>query len=368
MPSLTKPLVGIFTRPIDQGTSGSGRHLHELVRRILALNDEFDIRLIHYVRTDRDVYTMAPEILVPRNPLRAAAALRGYGFKILHYSPLTVMSPILGLPVKRAATIHGAEPNLLPEYYSLQARLHARYAKPALARAMDRIFTVSETSKAYYAREWGVDPAKVSVCYNAVGPAYKPGLDPCPILARLGVGGRYIFHISKYSERKNPDCLLRAFAELAGRADMADLSLVIAGSGWDNERVRSFIAARGLEGRVALAGFSAEADAAALFSGAAAFAFPSRAEGFGMPNVEAMASGCPVVTSRAFAIPEIVGDAALLIDHPDDYRGLASALAEILTKPALADELRLRGLKRAARYSWEESARTVLSGYRALLS
>ena len=368
MKHAAKPLVGIFTRPIDQGTSGSGHHLHEIVRRVLALNDEFDIRLIHYARTDRDVYAMAPEIIVPRNPLRAAAALRAYGFSVLHHSPLTVMSPILGLGARRAATIHGAEPNLLPSYYSLPARLHARLAKPVLARAMDRIFTVSETSKDYYVKHWGVDPAKVSVCYNAVGPSYRPGLDSSIVHSRLGIPGRYIFHVSKYSERKNPDCLLAAFGELAGQSDFADLSLVIAGSGWDNERVRAFTRARNLEGRVVCTGFTPEQDVAALLAGASAFAFPSRAEGFGMPNVEAMACGCPVVTSRAFAIPEIVGDAALLIDHPDDYRGLALALARILREPALASELRTRGLERAARYSWDDSARTVLAGYRGLLA
>lgn len=368
IPVKTKPRVGIFTRPIDQGTSGSGHHLLEIVRHVLAANTDFEIFLIHYERNEKAVYREAQEIIVPRNPLAAARSLAPYAFDILHYSPLTVHSPILGVKARKAATIHGAEPNILPRYYTLPARLHAKYVKPVLARRMDRIFTVSETSKRYYAEHWGVAPERVSICYNAVDAQYRPDRDPGPTKRKYGIRGRYLLHVSKYSPRKNPDCILRAFRSLAAREDTRDVGLVLAGSGWNSESVLGFLEREKLMDRVVFTGFTPEDDLVALYSGAEAFLFPSRAEGFGMPNVEAMACGCPVVTSRVFAIPEIVGDAALLMDDPDDHEDLAAKALSLIQDRAAREALIRRGLARAASFSWEESARTVLDGYRSLLA
>lgn len=364
----TKPRIGIFTRPIDQGTSGSGHHLLEIVRHVLAANADFELFLIHYERNEKAIYREAPELIVPRNPLAAARVLAPYGFDVLHYSPLTVHSPIIGVKAKKAATIHGAEPNILPRYYSLPARIHAKYVKPVLARRMDRIFTVSETSKRYYAEHWGVDPERVSICYNAVDAQYRPGRDPEPVKKKYGIRGRYLFHVSKYSRRKNPDCILKAFRVLARREDTRDVGLVLAGSGWNNETVLGYLEREKLLERVVFTGFTPEDDLVALYCGAEAFLFPSRAEGFGMPNLEAMACACPVVTSRAFAIPEVVADGALLIDDPDNYEDLAAKALSLIQDRAARDDLIRKGLARAASFSWEESARTVLEGYRSLLA
>ena len=363
----TRPRVGIFTRPIDQGTSGSGHHLLEMVNHILALNTEFDISLIHYRQTDKAVYRQAHEIIIPRNPLHAARVLRPYGFRLLHHSPLTIFSPLWGLSAKRVATIHGAEPNIIPQYYSVPARLHARLIKPGLARKMDRIFTVSETSKRYYVEHWGVQPDRIAITYNACAPAYRRLAPPYSVLDRLGIHGPYLFHISKYSHRKNPECILRAFEQLTFGNAIPGLKLVLAGSGWRNADVEEFLSSRRLSGRVVFTGFAAEDDVVQLYNGALAFLFPSRAEGFGMPNVEAMACGCPVITTNVFAVPEIVGDAALVMNDPEDYDDLAQKVIQIHADAQLRSTLVERGYQRAAQFSWETSARTVLREYHKLV-
>lgn len=365
-----RPKIGIFTRPIDKGTSGSGHHLHEMIRTILRLNHEqdlFEFYMIHYVKKDRDIYQQAHEIIIPRNPLSAARVLKKYDFDLLHHSPLTIFSPLAGLSAKRVATIHSAEPNIIPQYYTLVERAHARFIKPVYARKMDHIFTVSETSKKYFVENWRVPEHRISVCYNAVDSTYRKLDNPLSVRKKFSIGERYIYHISKYSKRKNPEALLRGFAVLSEMPGMHDLQLVISGSGWDNAEVGSIMDEHALQGNVIFTGFTDEKDVVELYNGAGAFLFPSRAEGYGMPNIEAMACGCPVVTTRSFAIPEIVGNAALLVDDPDDYRTLAEYTFRLLTDRELRTSLIAKGFEQVKRYSWDKSAKTVLDVYARIL-
>jgi glycosyltransferase involved in cell wall biosynthesis len=342
-----------------------------MVRHILELNEGFEIYLIHYEKNERPIYAhpgVAGEIIIPRNPLAAARRLRQYGFALLHHSPLTIYSPLRVPGAARVATIHSAEPNIIPRYYSLSARLHARLIKPRLARKMDHIFTVSETSKRYYAEYWGVDPERVSITYNACAPSYRRLKRPpgeLPTVTRLGLQEPYLFHISRHSHRKNPEAIASAFARVARSEEIPGLKLVLAGKGWENDDLKARLRDLGVLDRVVFTGFVAEEEVVELYNGAFAFLFPSRAEGFGMPNVEAMACGCPAITSNAFALPEIVGDAALIVE-PEDHDALAAAILRLHREPELRSELIARGLDRAASYSWEKSARTVLEIYSRL--
>ena len=363
------PTIGIFTRPIDQGISGSGHHLLEMVRHVLAQNrDRFRFTLIHYERNERPIYREAEELIVPRNPFAASRAVAPLGFDILHYSPLSPYAPIWGVKAHKVATIHGAEPDLIPEHYSWKLRFHGKVTKPWLSRRMDHLITVSQTSRDYFSSRYRIPLDRFSICYNAVNPNYRR-LAPGEIRVRekYGTGERFLLHVSNFSERKNPWTIMRAFAEVLGRDCGRDYRLVLAGNRWENEGTKRFAAELGIEGRVVFTGFISEGDAVELFNAADAFLFPSLAEGFGMPNIEAMACGCPVVTSGAFAIPEIVGDAAIVVPDPKDWRGLADAVTRLLTDRELRNRLVERGIARAASFSWRESADTLLAVYEGLL-
>jgi len=151
------------------------------------------------------------------------------------------------------------------------------------------------------------------------------------------------------------------------RLDRPDLKLVIAGGkGWLEDPLYAQIEALGLGDRVQFIGFAADEDLPALYSAAQVFAFPSLYEGFGLPPLEAMACGVPVVASRASSVPEVVGEAGLLID-PLDVDDLAGALARALDDEALRAELTRRGLEQARRFSWAESARQLREHYARLL-
>jgi glycosyltransferase involved in cell wall biosynthesis len=154
-------------------------------------------------------------------------------------------------------------------------------------------------------------------------------------------------------------------ADFAGVPPSA-FKLVIGGTRWDNPEVTRYLKRAGISNQVIRTGFLKEEEAVAFYNYAAAFLFPSLAEGFGMPNLEAMACGCPVITSNVFAIPEVVGDAAMVLKNPLDPDALALAIWRVLYELPLRKRLIDRGLARVRQFDWDESARKVMEVYEGL--
>lgn len=366
-----KPKIGVFSKPLDNWTSGSGHHLDEMMKRIISINEAegspFDFYFIHYRKSENPVYSRVKEILIPRNPIAAAGVLRPYGFSLLHYSPLSIYAPMFRLKAKKIATIHGAEEVIYPQGYSFIAKMHEKYAMPVLARKLDAIATVSQASKRYYVSDYKVKPERVFLTPNGFSSEFRrlPSDSVEKALTGMGVRKPYVLHISRYSMRKNPECVLGSFALFAEKHP--DWFLVCAGKGWDSPEVAERAKALGVKNFIT-PGFVSESQAAVLYNGAEVFVFPSFAEGFGMPNVEAMACGCPVVTSSVFAIPEVVGDAAVLLKDMRDSCECASAIEKICSDKAFRDTLVNAGLQRCKLYNWNESAAILFAKYKELLS
>ena len=358
--------IGIFTRPIDQGTSGSGHYLKEIVAHLLKQNKDFDITLIHYQKNDKPIYNGVKELIIPRNPFKASKIIKKEGFELLHYSPLTIMAPRWGVKAIKVATIHGAEPDLVPQYYSVIKRLHSRLIMPIYARLMDHIFTVSETSKEYFVKNYKISPLKISITYNAVNPSFKelPGKS-FPANEKFNTGNKFIFHISKCSHRKNPEAIIKAFKLFS--EDHSDFKLVLAGSGWNSNYVVELLKDQKVLDKTIFPGFVTEQEVIELLNSATLFVFPSFAEGFGIPNIEAMSCGCPVITSGVFALPEIVENAALLVNEPKNYKELADKMNQIVSNNILKDDLIKKGFNRCKAFSWVNSANHILDIYNQLL-
>jgi glycosyltransferase involved in cell wall biosynthesis len=230
------------------------------------------------------------------------------------------------------------------------------------------LIAVSQCTRRDLAEFYGLAPEAIRVIPEAADPGLAPLEDPAAraaVLARLGLeSGRFFLYLGGIDQRKGLNVLLEALAALvqAGRPE----TLALVGRIADDRQypeLRAAIARLGLEGRVQELGFVPDADLPALFGECAAFVFPSLYEGFGLPPLEAMACGAPVVAARAGAVPEVVGSAGLLVE-PGDAPGLAQALMAVTTRAELAADLRARGLRQAAGFSWRRTARETLAVYR----
>jgi glycosyltransferase involved in cell wall biosynthesis len=195
---------------------------------------------------------------------------------------------------------------------------------------------------------------------------------PEPIAAireRYGIpAGSYLLSLCTLEPRKNVPHLLRCFARLIQQERPPDVHLVLAGTtGWKTGPIFDFLDAHpDVRARVVLAGYVPDADLAALYSGARAFVYPSLYEGFGLPVLEAMQCGTPVITSDVSSLPEVVGNAGLLVP-PTDADALATALLRLLTDDMLAADLSRQGLARAADFSWDRTAQLTVAAYRSML-
>ncbi len=241
---------------------------------------------------------------------------------------------------------------------------------PATLRQATRFVSVSDFTARAMVTELGIDRARIDVVSPGVSPSFRPmeARDAAPVLARHQLADRsFILAVSTIEPRKNFDRLLAAHACLP-LALRARTPLVIAGErGWGHALDDDLAARAQRDGSLRLLGHVPDADLVALYARAAVVAYPSLYEGFGLPVVEAMACGAPVVTSGSTALRETAGDAALLVD-PLDTDAIADALRRVLEDAELAAALRTRGLARAARLTWDRTATGMIESWRTALA
>lgn len=180
---------------------------------------------------------------------------------------------------------------------------------------------------------------------------------------RYGINNEYIGFFATLEPRKNALTLIRAYSLLKKRAKGLERKLVLAGSaGWENDDVFAEIKSLGLTDDVVVTDYVPDDDLSLLMNGAEVMVYPSLYEGFGLPPLEAMACGTPVIASNTSSLPEVVGDAGIMVD-PEDVEGLADAIASVLSDQGLRDEMSRKGLARAKQFSWEQAARETLKVY-----
>jgi glycosyltransferase involved in cell wall biosynthesis len=291
--------------------------------------------------------------------------LRSLGADLLH-SPHYVVPLLCGRP--SVVTVHDCIHLLFPEY--LPTRMAWNYARVMMGRAVRRstvVLTVSEASRrdilSFYPE---ADPERVLVVPNAIDEAIlrDPGEEETErVRERYQIRGRFVLYAGNIKPHKNLDRLIAAFGLLKQRPGHEDLKLLIIG----DEVAKYTSLRRSMEGAgvrhdVRFFGFVPDQTLAALYRLASVFAFPSLYEGFGLPPLEAMACGTPVVTSRISSLPEVVGDAALLVD-PYSIEDIAGGLQRALSDDELRAELSARGRRRVQDFSWERSVRATHSAY-----
>ena len=240
------------------------------------------------------------------------------------------------------------------------------YALRSVGRA-DRIITVSQSTKTDLLDCTDIDPARLTVIPYGVEPYFRPlaATQAEPVLTRYGITPReYLLFVGRVEPRKNLKVVIETLRLLRDEYGLQP-PLVVCNGGWDPgyQEAKTLLEAHDLAAQVQFVPYIEHHDMPALYSQAAAFVYPSLYEGFGLPPLEAMACGRPVVAADAASVPEVVGEAGLLAP-PRDPGAFAAAIGRVLTNSTVQDTLRERGLERARRFSWEATARATIQVYR----
>lgn len=286
-----------------------------------------------------------------------------HGFDIIHFPalppPVACFRPFIW-------TLHDATPWLYPETLDLKGRLYFRCVGGWAARSSRAIITDSNDAKRNIIAALGLPEIKVNVIHLGVDSGFKK-LDDHPFLKlvrlRYGLPEKFILTVGTLEPRKNLPFLIRAYREMR-HANQTKLGLVIVGrTGWNSEALQAEL--DGEAGNCVLTGFVPQAELVALYNLADVFVLPSLYEGFGFPPLEAMACGCPVIVSNRGSLPEVVGDAALLID-PTSQGSLVAAIRAVENSPSQREDLAKKGFARVQRFSWRSAAVQTMELYQAV--
>ena len=303
-------------------------------------------------------------------PLEISIIARRLHLDVVH-DPVGVSPFILGRwagDFRRVLSIHDAIAFQLPEAYPLLNNLLHRWYVPRTLPNVDAVITHSAHAKGDLEQFLHLSPDRIHVVSPGVSEVFRqaPDESPAEVAARHGLRQPYVLNVGVKQARKNLPGLLAAFAQLNARLPGYQLALV-GPTLWRHGDLRETIGTLGLNGAVRVLGFVPDEDLRALYSQANVFVFPSLYEGFGLPVLEAMSCGVPVVCSNTTSLPEVGGDVAVLVD-PRDPAAIARAMEEVLTDPELASSLRARGRERAREFTWDRYADSTMRVYEEVVS
>lgn len=362
--------IGVDLHTLEGLHQGSRTHCLELFSRVPRLLPEVRfLFLADLGRWDKRAAARleAPNVTFGHMPhtnsiqrlmLQLPGLAKQHGLDLLHTQ--YIAPPMLRCA--SAVTVHDILFEDFPEFFTGFFRFRSRVLVRHSARTAKIVCSVSEFSKSDLVRRYGIDGNKITVTYNAADPRFCPGDAGRDEVAALGlVPGEYVLMVGRLEPRKNHQRLMRAYATLP--EPRPKLAIV----GQRDFRFEEILRLRdelGLGDSVMFLEKVSDAALPALYRHAKVFVYPTLAEGFGMPVIEAMASGVPVITSNTTALPEVAGDAAALVD-PYDVEGIGAALATVLGDDERRSAMKARGLEQARRFDWDSEATKLAQVYRA---
>ncbi len=371
--------IGLSTSVIQRGRSGVAQYVFALVRALLPHADRHEFTLF-VLEEDLPLFAFAaPRLqLVPvperfRPPVRDIVwhqttlprLARTHGLDVLHVPSYRRM--VRAAPCALVATIHDLAPFRLPGKYDWTRMLYGRVVARRLAHCQDAIIAVSQTTADDLQSFFGVPHERVTVIHNGVDHArFAPGSREAArriVAERHGVTGNFFLYVSRLEHpAKNHVRLIEAFDRFKA-ATKSDWQLVLGGSDWHGaEAIHARVAQSAFARDIRRLGFVAAEDLPTWYRAADVFVYPSLFEGFGLPPVEAMACGCPVMSSPRGALGEVVGNAAAIVD-PEDVTAMQRELAELAGDERRRQMLRASGLERAQQFNWQRTAESTLSVY-----
>jgi glycosyltransferase involved in cell wall biosynthesis len=304
-----------------------------------------------------------PAASVLRVPVGIPAAVRQYKSEVLHVT--YVAPPAVGCPT--VVSVHDLSYLAYPRSVSPRTRVMLSLLVPRSVRRAARVIAISAFTRQDLVTRYGIAEEKISVIHLAAGPAFHVLEDARKQRLPEGVTEPFVLAVGNLEPRKNLARLVEAFGALAAEPAVSAKLVLVGKAKGQAPALARLVEQYGLRDRVVFTGYLEEDELVLLYNRAALFVYPSLYEGFGLPPLEAMACGCPVVASNVTAMPEVLGDAALLVD-PLSAPALARAIKAVLSQETRARALRARGLRQAARYSWTKTAEQTRAVYRGAVS
>ena len=366
--------IAIDIRTVTPVRSGVGNYvlnLLEALRRVAPQHQYFLIGLQNNLDTlgwsDEEEQTYRTAISHESHPLGdmwehcwLPRVLERNRVDVLH-GPATLI-PLREGAYASVVTVHDLVAFLFPETIPRKYAVYMRWLLTRVVKRADRIISVSYNTKEDLVRILGVDPEKITVVHEAAQPQFRPIKDENKleqVRRRYGIPGPFIYHVGNIEPRKNLVRLVKAFM-LARQRLHSPVRLVITGQkGWLTGKLFRSLGGLELGDHVIFTGYVPHQELPLLMNAARAFVFPSLYEGFGLPVLEAMSCGTPVVTSNISSLPEIVGRAAVLVD-PNDLDSIAEGMVRVLEDEGLRWKLSAEGLVQARRFSWDKAAQETL--------
>jgi glycosyltransferase involved in cell wall biosynthesis/GT2 family glycosyltransferase len=365
-------------RCMRMGRNGPSRFSHEILEALMSLDqNHYYLVLLHpewkgkiNFRPGFEPYFIAHSFKSPLDFLKIYSVARQ--FKAHIYFSSTFITPLITGTAKRTATLHDLINITLPEYfegsnkyYAILAKQYLRFQTWLTVRNSDKIVTVAQSSRRHITYYYGIEPRKVSVVYNSAGNRFFAKPISQTTKQRFLFDGPYILGLANFRGYKNIRVLLQAYAKL--KKDGAKELLVLFGRYSKELAEREILKSLGpdLAQSVRLLGSLTDDELSEIYTGASVFVFPSLAEGFGIPAIEAMACGTCVVTSNAGSLPEVCGDAAVYV-NPRSPSELASVIRSLLESPERRSLLAKKGYQQARKYNWLESAQKLVRMFETL--
>lgn len=374
--------IGIDYTSAARQSAGIGRFTRELIRAALALDEDNDYRLLvagrqpvaeaHLPRASRR-YRLVQTPISERNLVRLWHRLQiplpvevFLGRVDIFHSPDFVLPPVAR--AVKVLTIHDLSFLRVPECADPRLRWYLGQVVPRSVRRADFLLADSESTRRDLVELLGVPPDRVQVIYGGVDAMFAP-VEDAEALRRArekyARGRPFILAVGTLEPRKNYPTLIRAFARARQAARLPHALVIVGRKGWVYEPIFAAVDDLGLHDEVIFPGFVPDEELPALYNAADVLVTPSFYEGFGLPALEAMACGTPVIVSDVSSLPEVVGEAGVRID-PRDEAGLAEAIVRVVGDSALRVGLREAGLRRAREFTWDRAARELLGVYARL--
>jgi glycosyltransferase involved in cell wall biosynthesis len=378
---LTQPHIGLNAHLLNLSgnyrSAGISWYIYHLIQN-LALLPNFDYTAFlsdrrapeHFAQTR---IALAQSRLPTHKPLVRIAweqfiqpfALRQHRIDLLH--AMAFAGP-MAINIPWVVTIYDLSFVHYPQLFNVANRRYLTWAVRNAVHRANQITVISESTKRDLVKMFGASPEKIHVVYCGSDPAFKPKNveEQFPTFNFQLPISNFVLHVGTIEPRKNHVRLVRAFARAKREYKLPHKLVLIGARGWMYEQVDAVIEQEDMKNEIIFAGYIPQNELPLWHRSADLFVYPSLYEGFGLPALEAMASGTPVITSNASSLPEVVGDAAVQV-APEDENALAQAIGNVLTNPGLREQMIARGLAQAAKFSWARAARETVDVYRLAL-